>query len=71
MHGCKEEALKLITDPYKLGGWGEGLHPPLGFAKVDLLPIDNCSKKKKMARKIQTTSNSSKTFVNITLVHFV
>ena len=41
------------------------------FAKVDFLPIDNYSEKKKTARKIQATSNSSKTTGNITLVYFM
>ena len=50
--------------PVKTGGAGGGRGPaaPQIFAKVDLLPIDNYSEKKKIARKIQTTSNSSKTF---------
>ena len=37
--------------PQKPGGWG-GCSPPQIFAKVDLLPIDNYSEKKKIARKI-------------------
>ena len=57
-------------------GWGGlgGPHPPPPsqiFAKVDLLPIDSYSEKKKLARKIQATSNYSKTTGNITLVHFM
>ena len=51
----------------------EGAHPPPSppqiFAKVDLLPIDSYSEKKKMTSKIQTASNSSKTTGSITLVH--
>ena len=37
---------------------------------LDILPIDNYSEKKKIARKIQATSISSKATGNITLVHF-
>ena len=33
------------------GGGGGGLQPSLIFAKIDLLPIDNESKKKKVAKK--------------------
>ena len=50
---------------------GRGCSPPQIFAKVDLLPIDNCSEKKKIARKIQTTSNFSKTTGAITFTHFM
>ena len=53
-------------------GWGGARPPPSPpqiFAKVDLLPIDSYSEKKKMTSKIQTASNSSKTTGNITLVH--
>ena len=35
------------------GSWGGGeLEPPQIFAKFDLLPIDNYSKKKKVAKNI-------------------
>ena len=60
----------------RVGGWG-GLQPappPLQiFAKVDLLPIDNYSEKKKVAKrkKIQTSSNSSETTGSITFVQFM
>ena len=43
------------------------LQLPQIFVKVDLLPIDNYSEKKKIARKIQSTSNSSKTTGNVKL----
>ena len=45
------------------------LQLPQIFAKVDLLPIGNDSEKKKNSKKLQTTSNSSKTTGNITLAH--
>ena len=52
--------------------WGAGgAAAPQIFAKVDLLPIDNYREKKKIARKIKTTSNSSKTTGKITLIHFM
>ena len=60
----------------RVGGWA-GLQPappPLQiFAKVDLLPIDNYSEKKKVAKrkKIQTSSNSSETTGSITFVQFM
>ena len=40
----------LTSDPLKLRGLGE-LQSPQIFAKVDLLPIDNDSDKKKGAKK--------------------
>ena len=62
----------------RVGGWGGlrggGPPPPLQiFAKVDLLPIDNYSEKKKVAKrkKIQTSSNSSETTGSITFVQFM
>ena len=62
----------IYCKPVETGGAeGGGLQPPQIFAKADLLPIDNYSEKKKIARKIQTISNSSKTAGNITLVHFM
>ena len=54
------------------GAVGAAAHSPQIFAKVNLLPVDNYSeKKKKITRKIHTTSNSSKTTGNITLVRFM
>ena len=67
----------LFTGPWK-PGWeaGRGCSPPPPlqiFAKVDLLPIDNYSEKKKVAKrkKIQTSSNSSETTGSITFVQFM
>ena len=40
------------------------------FAKFDLLPIDNDSKKKNEAKNIKVTPNSSIATGNITLVYF-
>ena len=59
----------------RVGGWG-GCSPPPPvqiFAKVDLLPIDNYSENKKVAKrkKIQTSSNSSETTGSITFVQFM
>ena len=63
--------LYFIFRPVEIGrGWeggGVGLELPQIFAKVDLLTIDNNSDKK----KIQTSSSSSKTTGNITLIHFM
>ena len=58
--------------PVETGG-AEGSRPPLEkkFAKVNLLPIDNNSAKKKVAKKIRTGSNFSKTTGNMTLAHFM
>ena len=59
------------------GGGGAAARPPPPqlqiFAKVDLLPIDNYSEKKKVAKrkKIQTSSNSSETTGSITFVQFM
>ena len=44
-----------------LEGWGE----------IDILPIDLDSEKKKVAKTICTTLNSSKTPGNIPIVHFM
>ena len=44
-----------------LEGWGE----------IDILPIDLDSEKKKVAKIICTTLNSSKTAGNITIVNFM
>ena len=41
------------------------------FGRADLLPADNDSEKKKIAKKIQASSNSSKTTGSISLVHFI
>ena len=68
----------LFTGPWK-PGWeagGAAARPPPQlqiFAKVDLLPIDNYSEKKKVAKrkKIQTSSNSSETTGSITFVQFM
>ena len=47
-------------------------HPTHIFATVGLVLIDNDSeKKKKIAKKIQTSSNSLETTANITLVYFM
>ena len=58
----------------RVGGWGGCSRPPVQiFAKVDLLPIDNYSENKKVAKrkKIQTSSNSSETTGSITFVQFM
>ena len=63
------------TGPWKPGwdwwGRGGGWRPPQIFAKVGLLLIENDSEKTKLAKKIQTSSNSPETTGNITLVYFV
>ena len=41
------------------------------FVKADLLPIDNNSEKKKLAKKNKTSLNYSKIAGNITLFHFI
>ena len=51
-----------LNSPIKTGGlvgWGGGGWIPPNFAKVDLLSVDNDIEK--IATKIQTSSNSSKT----------
>ena len=58
----------------RAGGWrGCSPPPPLlpqqVFAKIDPLPIDNDSEKKKVAKK-KTASNFSKLTGNITIVHY-
>ena len=60
--------LVKIQIPVKTGSLWR-LQLPQIFAKVDLLPIGNDSEKKKNSKKLQTTSNSSKTTGNITLAH--
>ena len=53
---------KLRYRPVKTGGGaGGGLQLLQIFAKIDLLPFGNDSEKKKVSKKIWTTSNSSKT----------
>lgn len=44
---------------------------PQIFAKVNLLPVGNDNEKKKIAQKIQTALNFSKSTGNITLVHLI
>ena len=48
-----------------------GTAAPKIFATVDLLLIDNDTEKKKIAKKIQASSNSSETTGNITFVYFM
>ena len=52
------------------GAAGPAPPPPQIFVKYDLLPIDNYSEKKKVARNIKTPPNSSRATGNITLVFF-
>ena len=59
------------TGPQKPGDW-EGLHPPNVFAKFDLLPIDNDSKKKKVAKNYKPFQIPQKLLVTLLLfVHFL
>ena len=55
------------------GEWAGGLPappPPQNFAKIDYLPSNNDSEKKKNRSK-KTILNSSKTTSNITLIDFM
>ena len=60
------EFVQLSGEDERRGG---RCSPPQIFTKGDLLPVDNYSEKEKIARKIQTTSNSSKTTGDITFIH--
>ena len=56
--------------PAETGGRAGGLQLSHIFSKFDLLPIDNYSENKKVAKNIWTTPNSSKATRNIVLVFF-
>ena len=65
--------ITLKCMPVETRGAGGGLEPPQIFAKLDLFLIDNDNEKKKNSKKNpkQTSSNSSETTGNITLVYFM
>ena len=58
-------ATLIIPGPQKPGGLEGGLQPSQIFAKIDLLPIENNSEKKKVTKKYKPLQISRKLLVTL------